>query len=88
MNLIDANTLICLIDMKQSKSADYRAIFQTFPMPTITTQPVLAEAMYLLYRIGGWNYQRKLWEYIEKNILKIHFSSQIEQKRMYQLMEK
>jgi uncharacterized protein len=43
--------------------------------------------MYLVYQIGGWPPQRKLWEYVEVGVLRIHSSSEAERKRIRELME-
>lgn len=44
--------------------------------------------MYLLYQIGGWPLQDKLWEYLEEGVLHLHSLGEVEPQRMRQLMEK
>jgi uncharacterized protein len=50
--------------------------------PLITTWSAFTEAMYLVYRIGGWPLQRNVWSYVEEGTLQIHFSTAAEQERI------
>ena len=87
MTLTDAGALVALVDRNQPQSAQCRATFATLSLPLVTTWPAFAEAMYLVYRVGGWPLQRNLWEYIEEGMLQLHPSDEAEQKRMRRLME-
>lgn len=88
MTLTDAGALVALVDKNQPQSARCRATFATLSLPLITTWPAFTAAMYLVYRVGGWPLQRNLWEYVEEGVLQLHSSSETEQKRMRQLMER
>ena len=85
--LIDASTMVNIIDGKQPRSTEFRAKFQTLRPPSVTTWAAFVEAMHLLARIGGWSLQRKLWELIQAGFIRLHFSDDTEQQRMAELME-
>lgn len=87
MILTDAGVLVALVDKNQQQSMQCRAAFSTLSPPLITTWPALTEAMYLVYRIGGWPLQLSLWRYIEEGILQLYFPPEATLKRMKQLME-
>lgn len=88
MSLIDANALVNLVDHAQPKSALFRATFNTLRRPVITTWPAFTEAMYLVFGIGGWPLQRKLWDYILLGLVKFHFPDPMEERRILELMER
>jgi predicted nucleic acid-binding protein len=56
--------------------------------PLLTTWPRLAEAMYLLGELRGWEGQKALWTYSEERALILHAPSESEAARMRFLMEK
>jgi predicted nucleic acid-binding protein len=87
VTLTDASALVALLDKNQPQNARCRNIFPSLSLPFLTTWPAFTEAMYLLYQIGGWPLQDKLWEYVEEGVLRLHFSGEIERQRMRQLME-
>lgn len=87
MTLTDAGALVALVDKNQPQSARCRSTFATLSLPLITTWPAFTEAMYLVYRIGGWPLQHNLWRYVEQGLLRLHSSTEAELKRMRQLME-
>ncbi len=87
MTLTDAGALVALIDKNQPQNLRCRATFATLSLPLVTTWPAFTEAMYLVYRIGRWQLQRNLWEYVEEGVLNLRSSDETEQKRMRQLME-
>ncbi|HLV81252.1 MAG TPA: PIN domain-containing protein [Chthonomonadaceae bacterium] len=87
MTLTDAGVLVALVDKGQPQNPRCRAIYLTARLPLLTTWPAFAEAIYLLYRIGGWPLQRRLWQYVQEETLIFHASSTEEQLRMRELME-
>ncbi len=79
MILIDAGPLVALAD---SRDKDHRRCTETTELLTdtqlITTWPCLTEAMYLLGREGGLNYQIPLWELIQSELLEIYNLNKID----------
>ena len=74
MTLTDAGALGALVDKNQPQRARGRATFATLALPLSTTWPAFTEAMYLVYRVGGWPLQRQLWGYVEEGVLQLHYS--------------
>lgn len=87
MTLTDAGALVALIDKNQPQNPQCRAAFARLSLPLVTTWPAFTEAMYLVYRLGGWELQLALWKYIENGVLHIHSHKEAEHKRMQELME-
>lgn len=87
MSLIDANALVNLVDQGQPRSAEFRTLFNALRRPLVTTWPAFTEAMYLLFGIGGWPLERKLWDYILLGLICFHFPDEVEVQRMVELME-
>lgn len=88
MTLCDASPLFALVDTKQVEAnARCKATLPNLSTPLITTWSAFTEAMYLLHRAGGWSRQRLLWQYVLTGILLIHVATEVEQKRMAELME-
>jgi len=87
VTLTDAGALVALIDKNQPQSGQCRTTFAILSLPLVTTWPAFTEVMCLLYQLGGWPFQRNLWQYIEGGVLQIHFSEETEQQRMQQLMD-
>jgi predicted nucleic acid-binding protein len=88
MTLCDASPLFALVDTKQiGANARCKAALPTLSRPLITTWPAFTEAMYLVYREGGWPLQRLLWQYVLTGQLLFHIAGEAEQKRMAELME-
>jgi uncharacterized protein len=54
----------------------------------VTTWPCFTEAMYFLGDLKGWNGQKALWEFIERQALRVHMATDSESRRMRFLMEK
>ena len=88
MSLIDANALINRIDNRQPMSIEFRKTFNTMRRPLMTTWPAFTEATYLLYGIGGWPMQRKLWDYILRGLVKFHLPDHDEEQRIVDIMER
>ena len=87
MTLTDASPLVALINAKDQGHARCVAILPRLAGPMLTTWPCFAEAMYLLYRYGGYPAQKALWSYVEDGILTFHSSGINEHKRMQAVME-
>jgi len=88
MILCDASPLFALVDTKQpAANARCKAVLPLLSRPLITTWPAYTEAMYLVYREGGWPLQRLLWRYVLTGQLIFHRADESEQKRMAELME-
>jgi predicted nucleic acid-binding protein len=56
--------------------------------PLVTTWPCFTEAMYLLYRAGGWPAQAALWQLRSTGRLTLHDLSAAEMDRVAELMER
>ena len=78
---------MALVDKNQPQNGRCRATFSTLSLPLITTWPALTEAVYLVYRIGGWSLQLNLWTYIERGLLQLHSPREEVLLRMKQFME-
>lgn len=67
MTLVDAGPLIALIDKGQGEAHEKCVAAQKLVVGSmLTTWPCLAEAMYLLGELGGWQGQEALWRFLEK----------------------
>jgi len=88
VSLIDANALINLVDQGQPRSAEFRAAFNTLRRPVVTTWPAFTEAMYLVFGIGGWPLERKLWDFVLLGLVTFHSPDEAEARRMVELMER
>ena len=55
--------------------------------PLVTTWPCFTEAMYFLGDLKGWQGQKALWHFVERNGLRIHSPPEAEVRRMTVLME-
>jgi predicted nucleic acid-binding protein len=85
--LCDAGPLIALQDEDDPHHQECVSALAGLPaVPLLTTWPCLAEAMYLLGKIGGHRAQDNLWALVESGALVIHFSSYAEAQRMRWLM--
>jgi predicted nucleic acid-binding protein len=88
LSLIDANALVNLVDQAQPHSEKFRTLFNTLQRPVVTTWPAFTEAMYLVFSIGGWPLERRLWDYILLGLVHFHFPDEAETQRMVELMER
>lgn len=89
MTLVDAGPLIALIDKGQGEAHEKCVAAQKLAVGSmLTTWPCLAEAMYLLGELGGWQGQEALWRFLEKEALLVHAPGKDEMARMRSLMEK
>lgn len=63
MTLVDTGPLVALLDKGDNRHAICVAAARRLPpVPLATTWPCFTEAMYLLGEVGGFVYQRMLWE--------------------------
>jgi predicted nucleic acid-binding protein len=88
VSLIDANALVNLVDQGQPRSAEFRTLFNTLRRPVVTTWPAFTEAMYLVFGIGGWPLERRLWDYVLLGLVSFHFPDEAKARRMVELMER
>lgn len=88
MILCDTGPLVALIDADDKNHQACVSALSTLSAPLLTTWPCLTEAMYLLGEYGGHTDQEKLWELVERGIVRIHSSSDEERVRIRALMRK
>jgi uncharacterized protein len=87
MILCDTGPLVALIDQDDSFHTHCIAALDTLPAePLLTTWPCLVEAMYLLWRAGGFPAQEELWGYLADELVVLHTPEAEEWKRMRTLM--
>lgn len=73
MTLVDAGPLIAVIDKGQGEAHEKCVAAQKLVVGSLlTTWPCLAEAMYLLRELGGWQGQAALWRLLEEDALPVH----------------
>ena len=89
MILVDTGPLIVLIDRGQGES-HIRCVeaYQQFTGSLMTTWSCFTEAMYFLAELQGWNAQRILWQFVDRQALLLHDADWQECQRMRELMEK
>ena len=89
MIIVDAGPLVALIDKGQTDAHEKcSAVLRQLSGPLLTSWPCLAEAMYLLGKLRGWEGQKALWNYLEVKAVLIHYQYEPESARMRVLMEK
>ncbi len=87
MTLTDTGPLVALIDKRDPNHiACMRTSQRLPPGPLVTTWPCLTEAMYLLGKVGGHQYQEKLWKLRSAGRLVLHELSFAETDRVEALM--
>lgn len=87
MILCDAGPLVALIDRTDIHHDDCNAALDLLGDEIwLTTWPCLAEAMYLVHRVGGHPAQHELWRYIAAGALALHTPADDEWPRMRDLM--
>jgi len=73
MTLCDTGPLIALIDRDDRHHTRCVEALSTLPAsPLLTTWLCLVEAMYLLWRAGGFPAQDELWGYIADGLVVLH----------------
>jgi predicted nucleic acid-binding protein len=89
VTLTDTGPLVALVNRKDPNHAVCVAAAKGLPAgPLITTWPSFTEAMYLLYRAGGYAGQSALWQLRTGGRLALHDLSADEVDRMAVLMHK
>jgi uncharacterized protein len=84
---IDTGPLVALLDRNDAHHADCVRVLQGLPaVPLVTTWPCFTEAFYLLYKLGGRAFQKKLWAMRRANRLLILDATSTEIDRMEALM--
>lgn len=86
MTLCDTGPLVALIDEDDRDHARCAALLPTLRLPLLTTWPCIAEAMHLLYRIGGYPAQEELWGYFSDGTLQLYPLTDADRERMRALM--
>ncbi len=87
--LTDAGPLIALFDEDDQFHTACNAVLRSLPHgPLVTTWPCLTEAMYLLYGLGGYRYQDRLWRTLRDGRLVVLDITFAERTRMDTLMQK
>ena len=85
--LADTGPLVALIDVAEPEHRRCAAVVLRETRPMVTTWPVVAEAMYLVGRSGGWRGQSRLWQLIRSGRLVVHDLDGRLVERSYELME-
>ncbi|MBA3482170.1 MAG: PIN domain-containing protein [Pirellulales bacterium] len=89
MTLTDAGPLIALINRNDPNHGTCVTALLGLPSgPLVTTWPCFTEAMYLLFRAGGFPAQRELWRLVADGRLVLHELSSTAAVRSAELMEK
>jgi len=89
MILTDTGPLVALIDRNDPNHMRCVEAAKKLPTgPAVTTWPCFTEAMYLLYRAGGFPAQVVLWELVESERLVLHDLGFDEVNNMVSMMEK
>lgn len=89
MTLTDAGPLIALVNRNDPHHAACMAVLASRPRaPLVTTWPCFTEAMYLLFRAGGYPAQEVLWRIVAAGRLALHDLSPLELARSAELMAK
>ena len=87
MTLTDAGPLVALINADDQFHTQCADVLVNLPeAPLLTTLVCFTEAMYLLGRIGRFQYQDELWRWYSEEKLQLHDSTPAELRRMRQLM--
>lgn len=89
MNLTDAGPLMARADKNDPDHKRCVATSRALPKaPLLTTWPCFTEAMYLLYREGGYQAQEVLWQLRRKGVVIVHSLTEAEADRMDVLMHR
>jgi predicted nucleic acid-binding protein len=87
--LTDTGPLVALVNRNDPNHAKCVTAAKQLPSgPLVTTWPCFTEAMYLVFRAGGYPEQAALWGLRTTRRLVLHDLSVAETDRMAQLMEK
>ena len=87
MTLCDTGPLVALIDRDDQHHTRCVEALSTLPAsPLLATWPCLVEAMYLLWRVGGFHAQDELWGYLADGLVVLHRPAIREWQRIRTLM--
>lgn len=87
--LTDTGPLVALINRNDPHHQRCKAAVREWPAaPLLTTWPCWTEAMYLLFRAGGYPAQATLWRWQAGGQVRLHELTAAEIDRMAVLMEK
>lgn len=76
MILVNTGPLVALADESDPHAARISGALSAVSEPLLTTQACLTEALYLLFRDGGWRAQVSLWNLILRDgLLTVHAPS-------------
>ena len=88
MTLTDTGPLVALVNRNDPNHAVCVTATRRLPSgPLITTWPCFTEAMYLVFRAGGFPAQAALWQLRTARRLLLHDLTGTEVDRMVELME-
>ena len=88
MTLCDTGSLVALIDRDDANHARCVAALNTLPASAlVTTWPCLTEAMYYLWRAGGFPAQDELWGFCADGLVRFHAVTDREWERVRALMQ-
>ncbi len=89
MTLTDTGPLVALINRNDPNHTKCVAASRHLPArPLVTTWPCFTEAMYLLFRAGGYAAQEVLWRLAISGRLVLHDLTSTDLERMAELMKK
>ncbi len=89
MIVTDTGPLVALTNRNDPNHAACVMATASLPSgPLLTTWPCFTEAMYLLFRAGGYPAQEALWKLRSRGRLVLHDLSEAEIDRMVELMDK
>ena len=89
MTLCDTGPIVALIDRHDSDHARSAELLrQLGPTDLVTTWECITEAMYFLYKAGGFAAQDELWQILEEGVVRVHVLGDDARKKMRLLMQK
>ncbi len=88
MTLTDTGPLVALINKGDAAHTRCQRELPHLSGPLVTTWPCVTEAMYLLGQVGGYHYQKALWQLWTAGKLLLHELGLPEAARMQALMDK
>jgi uncharacterized protein len=89
VTLTDTGPLVALINRNDPNHPRCMAAAKRLPAaPLLTTWPCFTEAMYLVFRAGGYKGQEALWELLTADRLTICELNNVDVSRMAELMQK
>jgi predicted nucleic acid-binding protein len=86
--LCDTGPMVALVDYRDIDHARCKDVLNRLPAePLMTTWSCFTEAMYLLYRSGGYRFQQQLWAFVERGVFRLHSTENVETDRIRRLMQ-